>query len=157
MPTHYALSEAAIVIVALWGTANLIRVGSRTGAFGVALIGLAAAIGTVRFAGGDIAALAVPHRLVSQVGGVIGLGLLLLGAIAAIIDKARWQIWSVALAGVALILAASALLRRAEWLDEATAWHTYHLTVALGLACYCCGKSRKLREGESPLAPTSPS
>ena len=77
MPLHYALTDALIVGVAVWGAWRFIRADKPVAALGVALFGLAAAIGTVRVTSGLILPLAVPHRFASQIGGLLGLLLIL--------------------------------------------------------------------------------
>ena len=77
MPLHYALTDGLVFVAAAWGAWQLMRAGKPVGALGVALFGLAAAIGTVRVTSGLIEPLAVPHRFASQSGGLLGLLLLL--------------------------------------------------------------------------------
>ena len=72
---HYALSEALIVIAALWGGWRLARSGALFGALGVAIFGAAAAIGVVRFGAGRIGELAVLHQGVSQIGGATAMAM----------------------------------------------------------------------------------
>lgn len=76
MPIHYALSEAALCIVATWGGFHLWRGGQKLGALGVMLFGIAAAIGIVRIVTGADEALAQAHRFASQAGGTFGLALI---------------------------------------------------------------------------------
>lgn len=78
MPAHYAVSEALVVLAAAWAGWMLVRQGQRLAAGAVALFGVAALIGTVRFAGGLVEQLAPLHRLASQAGGLAGSLLLLL-------------------------------------------------------------------------------
>ena len=77
MPLHYALTDGLVFIAAAWGAWHLLKAGKPVGALGVALFGLAAAIGTVRVTSGLIEPLAVSHRFASQIGGLLGLLLLL--------------------------------------------------------------------------------
>jgi hypothetical protein len=42
-------------------------------------------------------------------------------------------------AGCALMLADTLFIRRAAWLDEAVAWHVYHVVIALALAVLAKG------------------
>jgi hypothetical protein len=77
MPLHYALTDGLVFVVAAWGAWRFFQVGKPAGALGVALFGLAAAIGTIRITGGLIESLAVLHRFASQIGGLLGLLLLL--------------------------------------------------------------------------------
>lgn len=77
MPLHYALTDGLVFVAAAWGAWHLMKAGKPVGALGVALFGLAAAIGTVRVTSGLIEPLGVPHRFASQIGGLLGLLLLL--------------------------------------------------------------------------------
>jgi len=77
MPLHYALTDGLVCAVAVWGAWHLRRGNKLVGALGVALFGLAAAIGTVRVTGGLIEPLGMAHRFASQIGGLLGLLLLL--------------------------------------------------------------------------------
>jgi hypothetical protein len=42
-------------------------------------------------------------------------------------------------AGCAVMLANTLFIRRAAWLDEAAAWHVYHMVIALALAALAKG------------------
>lgn len=66
MPAHYALSDAAIVMVAAWAALPLWRQGKILPAFAMACLGIAAAIGVVRFGAGLQAELAALHAGGSQ-------------------------------------------------------------------------------------------
>lgn len=107
LPLHYAATDALVALAGAWGAWRLTRpaqfrpaqsrpdqfrprhssaVQSRpgqsraiqwAGAAGVALFGLAGAIGTVRIAAGLDDQLAALHRLASQTGGLAGLVLIL--------------------------------------------------------------------------------
>lgn len=77
MPLHYALTDGLVCAVSVWGAWHLISDNKPVGALGVALFGLAAAIGTVRVTSGLIEPLGVAHRVASQVGGLLGLLLIL--------------------------------------------------------------------------------
>lgn len=72
MPAHYALSDAAIVLVAIWGAMALYRKRQFLPAFAIACFGLAAAIGVVRFGAHLQAELAVLHASASQLLGLAG-------------------------------------------------------------------------------------
>jgi hypothetical protein len=54
--------------------------------------------------------------------------------------------WLVPLAS-AVMLANTVFIRRAPWLDEAVAWHVYHVVIALALAA--------LAKGLIPAAPSA--
>jgi hypothetical protein len=60
---HYALSEALIVLVAIWVALRMTRRGAWSGALGVAIFGIAAGIGVVRFSLGQIEELASPIKI----------------------------------------------------------------------------------------------
>lgn len=72
MPIHYAVSDAAIVLVALYAGAALWRHGLVLPAFAMACFGVAAAIGVVRIAGGLQVELAALHAGASQLLGLAG-------------------------------------------------------------------------------------
>jgi hypothetical protein len=78
MPAHYAVSEALVALMSAWTGVVLMRRDQRLAAAGVALFGLAAVIGTVRFSTGLVEPLAQVHRLASQTGGLLGFLLLLM-------------------------------------------------------------------------------
>lgn len=77
MPLHYALTDGLVFVIAAWGVWRFLEAGKPVGALGVALFGLAAAIGTVRVTSGLIEPLAAPHQFASQIGGLLGLLLIL--------------------------------------------------------------------------------
>lgn len=77
MPLHYALTDGLVCAVAVWGAWHLMRGNKPVGALGVALFALAAAIGTVRVTSGLIEPLGMAHRFASQIGGLLGLLLIL--------------------------------------------------------------------------------
>ncbi|OYU16185.1 MAG: hypothetical protein CFE37_02240 [Alphaproteobacteria bacterium PA4] len=76
MPLHYALTDGLVALVGLLGALWLWRRGLSLGAAGVALFGLAGAIGVTRITSGAIDSLAGIHRFASQVGGLAGLWLI---------------------------------------------------------------------------------
>ena len=73
---HYALSEAVLVVVALWAAMRLFRGGYMLASVGVLLFGLAAAMGVWRFGTNSIDEWASVHRMLSLTGGVTGLALI---------------------------------------------------------------------------------
>lgn len=73
---HYALSEAVLVVAALWAAIRLFRGGFSLAAVGVALFGVAAAMGVWRFGTNAIEEWASVHRALSLTGGVLGLALI---------------------------------------------------------------------------------
>jgi len=182
MPAHYALSDAAILLVAIFAGNMLWRNGKALPAFAMACFGIAAGIGVVRFAGGLQDALAALHAGASQDLGLAGAlavvshylfpaeGRKEIGIIAAILSAAFAILWfaqpflgpvfllALAMACVASImrpgasrpvwlvpiacavmLANTLFIRRAAWLDEAVAWHVYHVVIALALAALAKG------------------
>jgi hypothetical protein len=66
MPAHYALSDAAIALVAAWATFALWRQRQILQGFAMACFGVAAAIGVVRFGAGLQTELAALHAGSSQ-------------------------------------------------------------------------------------------
>lgn len=76
MPPHYAISEALIVLAALYCGWRLFRRDQWMGAIGVLLFGAAASIGVYRFPTGQVQELAAVHRWAGQIGGLIGMGLI---------------------------------------------------------------------------------
>ena len=72
MPTHYALSDAAIVLVTIFAGHALWRNGRVLPAFAMACFGIAAGVGAVRFGGGLQDALAALHSGASQLLGLAG-------------------------------------------------------------------------------------
>lgn len=73
---HYALSEALIVASAVWVGLRFTARQAWFAAAGVAILGLAAAIGVLRFGTGAIELLAGLHRGVSQTGGAVAMALI---------------------------------------------------------------------------------
>lgn len=72
MPAHYALSDAAIVLVTIFAGTTLWRNGRHLPAFAMACFGAAAFIGAVRFGAGLQDALAALHAGASQLLGLVG-------------------------------------------------------------------------------------
>ncbi len=70
---HYAISEAFIVLAAIWCAARLSRSAYWLAALGIAVFGFAAAIGVYRFGSNQIAELASFHKYFSQIGGSIAM------------------------------------------------------------------------------------
>ena len=182
MPAHYALSDAAIVLVTIFAGNMLWRNDRILPAFAMACFGVAAFIGVVRFGGGLQGELAALHAGASQYLGLAGalavvshylfpaedrketgiiaailiaafaifwfaqpfLGpvFLLALAIACVVSIVRpgasRPLWLVPIA-CAVMLANTLFIRRAPWLDEAVAWHAYHVVIALALAALAQG------------------
>ncbi len=182
MPAHYALSDAAIVLVACWAGLALWRSGQRLPAMVMACFAVPAAIGVIRFGGGlqdelagfhsgaslmlglaGAVALAVvcfprrvmlDHRLVA--GGILVvagavfvtakwlLAPLFIVALLVALGGALWgrvrlgASWLVP-AGVLILMVNVVAIRRAPWLDEAAAWHAYHVLIAVALALVALG------------------
>lgn len=72
MPAHYALSDAAIVLVTIFAGNTLWRNGRHLPAFAMACFGVAAFIGAVRFGAGLQDQLAALHAGASQLLGLAG-------------------------------------------------------------------------------------
>jgi hypothetical protein len=72
MPIHYAFSDAAIVVVAIWASLALFKKGQLLPTFAMACFGIAAAIGVVRIGGNLDAELAQLHSEASQLLGTAG-------------------------------------------------------------------------------------
>ena len=190
MPAHYALSDAAIVLVTIFAGNILWRNDRILPAFAMACFGVAAFIGVVRFGGGLQEELAALHAGASQGLGLAGAlavvshylvpseGRKETGIIAAILTAAFAIFWFaqpflgpvfllalmiVILASIArpvpskltwlvplasaVMLANTVFIRRAAWLDEAVAWHVYHVVIAFALAA--------LAKGLMPPAPSA--
>lgn len=182
MPAHYALSDAAILLVTIFAGNMLWRNGKVLPAFAMACFGIAAGIGVVRFGGGLRDELAALHSGASQYLGLAGALAVVshylfpskdrkeIGIIAAILTAAFaifWfaqpllgpvfllaltmacvasivrpgasrPVWLVPIA-CAVMLANTLFIRRAPWLDEAVAWHVYHVVIALAFAALAKG------------------
>ena len=182
MPAHYAVSDAAIVLVTIFAGNALWRSGRHLSAFAMACFGVAAFIGVVRFGAGLQDQLAALHGGASQLLGLAGAVAILSGylfrpadrhiiSIIALILCAATAIflfaqpllgpvfllalvivflasivrpgpsgrtWLVPI-GCAVMLANTLFIRRAAWLDEAAAWHVYHMVIALALAALAKG------------------
>jgi len=73
---HYAISEAAVLLSALVCLFALLKGSKPLAAMAAALLGLAGAIGVVRFGTGQVDALKAVHQIVSQIGGLAAMGLM---------------------------------------------------------------------------------
>ena len=106
MPTHYAVSEVLILLVALWTAQALWRHKIFYGALGIVLFGSAAAFGAVRFGFGlDNENLTTMHRFVGQFGGLIGLVLFICQLMIGANTGHKWHLRHAAIAGPAILLA----------------------------------------------------
>jgi hypothetical protein len=76
MPLHYALTDGLVALVAAWGVWRLIRAGQPLAALGLAMFGIAGAIGVTRITSGADESLGPAHRFASQIGGLFGLWLI---------------------------------------------------------------------------------
>lgn len=102
MPIHYALTDAQVALVAIWGGWRLMRTHKTIAAFGFALFGLAGAIGTIRITSGLVEPLAAVHKMASQLGGLAGLSLLL----CQILQDTGWRVGKRVSFSAALLCAA---------------------------------------------------
>ena len=102
MPIHYALTDALVALVAIWGAWRLVRTHKTIAAFGLALFGLAGVIGTIRITSGLVEPLAAVHKMASQLGGVAGLTLLL----CQILQDTGWRVGKRVSFSAAIIFAA---------------------------------------------------
>ena len=73
---HYALSEALIVLAAIWTGWKFVHTRAWFAALGLAIFGTAAAIGVYRFGSEQIDSLAASHRTFSQIGGATAMVLI---------------------------------------------------------------------------------
>lgn len=108
-PQHYAISEAAVLLSALVCLVALFRSGKPLAAVAVGLLGLAGAIGVVRFGAQRVEALKAVHQLVSQMGGLTAMGLMaaqFVVVLAPQASKQRVQWASLGLVALSLLIAA---------------------------------------------------
>ncbi len=140
MPAHYALSDAAIVLVALWAVPALWQRRQVLPAVAIACFGTAAAIGVVRFAAGLQAELAGLHASGSQ---TLGLAALVALAVDGLRHLGSRQLKAAALA--ILTLAAGIF-----FLAHALVAPISMLALAVALAA---GLARAIRSGASWLGP----
>ena len=102
MPIHYALTDALVALVAIWGAWRLVRTHKTIAASGLALFGLAGVIGTIRITSGLVEPLAAVHKMASQLGGLAGLSLLL----CQILHDTGWRVGKRVSFSAALLVAA---------------------------------------------------
>ena len=100
MPTHYALSEAVLVIVAALCVRRLGRSQLMFAAGGAVLFGFAAALGTLRFGLGLGPELSGVHRFVSQNGGVVAMGLITADCLRILAPNLQRRLLNLVLLGV---------------------------------------------------------
>jgi len=108
MPPHYAVSEALIVIAALYAGWVLANRNQWMGAIGVLLFGAAAAIGVYRFPSGQVQELAALHKWAGQIGGLTGMSLIasgLLGASSLLSSRTQLKTYCLALCAISVALA----------------------------------------------------
>ncbi len=106
---HYAISEALIVLVAIWVAYRFAAERAFYGAAGTAILGIAAAIGTIRFGFGWDEEIASLHGSVFQIGGAAAMALIAL-QLAAKFSKWRGGIGKLAAPALALATLAASLL-----------------------------------------------
>ena len=109
MPPHYALSEAFIVIVALYCAWKLAQNSQWIGALGVLLFGAAASIGVYRFPSGQVEELASFHRWAGQIGGLTGMGLIGIAFLIKAAPKTKSSVlkWGLLFVLLAMVLTAN--------------------------------------------------
>ena len=108
-PQHYAISEAAVLLSALVCLVALFKGGKPLAAVAAALLGLAGAIGAVRFGTGQVDALKAVHQIASQMGGLTAMGLMAAQCVVALAPQAskqRVQWASLGLVALSLLIAA---------------------------------------------------
>lgn len=126
---HYALSEALIVLAAIWVAIRLAGRGAWLGALGVAIFGIAAGIGVVRFGLDRIEELANFHRTFAQAGGASAMALVAMQCLMA--PASSWVGWRLIVAiGLAVATLALGLIVREATVPIFLTW----LFVAIG-AC----------------------
>lgn len=126
---HYALSEALIVIAALWGGWRLARSGALFGVLGVAIFGAAAAVGSLRFGTGRIEELAALHQGVSQIGGATAMAL-----VASQLAMVGWAGRASSAKLVAIVLSTATLVACIASPDLATPLFIVWLVAAIAFA-----------------------
>jgi hypothetical protein len=111
MFNHYAISDAVVLVAAIWCVWQFAQNNLSFAAIGAGLFGLAAAIGTWRFGTGAVDALATVHRNVSQLGGMIGLALIASQAAILSLPKRRLRDGSI----LASLLIGGSILAALVW------------------------------------------
>lgn len=89
MPMHFAVSELILAIACLGAMWILWNRSIRFAAMGLGILGLAAGLGTIRFAFGLGPEFALVHRMVSQHGGLISAGLIALSLVDGVVSPQR--------------------------------------------------------------------
>jgi hypothetical protein len=89
MPMHFAASEFILTIACLGAMWILWNRSIRFAAIAMGILGLAAGLGTIRFAFGLGPDFAAVHRMVSQHGGLIAAGLIALSLVDGVVSPAR--------------------------------------------------------------------
>jgi len=89
MPMHFAVSELILTIACLGAMWSLWNRSTRFAAIAMGILGLAAGLGTIRFAFGLGPEFAVVHRMVSQHGGLIAAGLIALSLVDGVVSPER--------------------------------------------------------------------
>jgi hypothetical protein len=107
MPAHYALSDAAIVLVAIWAGIAMWRKDQWLAAMAMACFGIPAAVGVIRLGAGLQVELAALHAGASQLLGLTGAITLAAACLPRTIRWSRWIVMGAALiiAGVVVFLA----------------------------------------------------
>lgn len=133
MPPHYAISEAFIVLAALYCGWKLARGSQWAGALGVLLFGAAASIGVYRFPTGQVAELAAIHKWAGQIGGLAGMALIAsaLAGKAASLSRRAAMMWVCLIALVITVLIA--ILKPALAVPFFLLWSLVSIAAAFGV------------------------
>ncbi|WP_108791297.1 hypothetical protein [Erythrobacter sp. Alg231-14] len=99
---HYAISEVFIVVTAIWVAIQFLKGRAISGALGVSIFGVAAAIGALRFGAELVDELAAIHRNFSQIGGAVAMALVAVEILAT--PKRDWPYAARAIAWGACLL-----------------------------------------------------
>ena len=107
-PTHYAISEAVLLVCAVICIARLLPARQVMAAAGAGLLATAAAIGVVRFGLDQAQALAPLHKMVSSLGGLAAIGLISAQVLLALVAPPRKALGQViALVAIAISVLAA--------------------------------------------------
>lgn len=131
MAPHYAISEAFIVLAALWCGWKLFRRAHWMGASGTLLFGAAAAVGVYRFPSGQIEELANFHRLAGQLGGLVGMALIASELLRSVRPSHKRKVWTVISLTLTLLSLAVALQKPAMAVPLFLCWSLAGIVAAI--------------------------